>query len=99
MAVIRSFDIKRLRPFHREGDGLPKTGPERSDELAALDPNLRPDEESYVIHYLNYADVLLNEGKDGAANWQPRPRDARAPAVREQEESQNNEDDGNNRAA
>jgi hypothetical protein len=98
MAVIRSFDIKRLRPFHREGDRLPKTGPERSDELASLDPNLRPDEESYVIHYLNYADVLLNEAKEGAANSQSRSRDARAPSVQEQDESET-EDDGNNKAA
>jgi hypothetical protein len=98
MAVIRSFDIKRLRPFHREGDRLPKTSPEKSDELASLDPNLRPDEESYVIHYLNYADVLLNEGRDGASNSQPRSRDARAPAVRDQEGSQA-EDDENNKAA
>lgn len=59
MGIIRSFDIKRLKPFHREGNRMPKPAPEKMDELVKLDPDLRPDEQSYVSHYLNYADTLL----------------------------------------
>jgi hypothetical protein len=44
-----------------ESDAMPQFTPEKSDELFELDPNLRPDEESYVNHYLKYADVLLRE--------------------------------------
>lgn len=61
MAVIPSFDIKRLKPFHAESDVMRQFAPEKIDELFDLDPNLRPDEESYVNHYLKYADVLLHE--------------------------------------
>lgn len=71
MAVIRSFDIKRLKPFHREGDRMPKPAPEKTDEVAALDPDLRPDEQSYVNHYLNYADALLQTDEGDAAAPKP----------------------------
>lgn len=63
MAIIRFFDIKRLKPFHREGDTMPKPAPEKADQLSQLDPDLRPDEQSYVNHYLGYADILLRDEK------------------------------------
>lgn len=60
MAAIRLFDIKRLKPFHREGDTMPNPAPEKADEISELDPDVRPEEQSYVSHYLAYADKLLN---------------------------------------
>lgn len=39
---------------------MPKPAPEKTDELSELDPGLRPEEHSYVSHYLGYADILLN---------------------------------------
>jgi len=59
MARIKPFDIRRLKSFHREGAHLPGTAPEDEDKIADLDPNLKPEEHSYVNHYVSYADVLL----------------------------------------
>lgn len=55
---------------------MPKPAPEKMDELVKLDPDLRPDEQSYVSHYLNYADTLLetdyfDEDEGDAATPQP----------------------------
>jgi hypothetical protein len=60
MGVRRSFEIKRLKPYHREAERMPMPAPEKTDEISELDPNLRPEEQSYVNHYLGYADILLN---------------------------------------
>lgn len=64
MAAIRLFDIKKLKPFHRDSDTMPNPAPEKADQLSQLDPDLRPDEQSYVSHYLAYADKLLNEPEE-----------------------------------
>jgi hypothetical protein len=61
MGIKRSFDIQRLKPFHREGNRMPKPAPEKADEVFELDHDLRPDEQAYVNHYIGYADVLLND--------------------------------------
>jgi len=42
MAVLPSFDIKRLKPFHPESDVMRQFAPEKIDELFDLDPNLPP---------------------------------------------------------
>lgn len=63
MATIKPFDIRRLKPFQRRGAHLPGTSPEEEDKIAELDPNLKPEEHSYVQHYVGYADVLLHEDK------------------------------------
>jgi hypothetical protein len=58
MGIIKSFDIKNLLPFHKPGKGVPESiGKE--DKIAELDPNLSPEEQVYVAHYLGYADILL----------------------------------------
>lgn len=58
MGIIKSFDIKNLLPFHKPGKGVPESiGKE--DKVAELDPNLSPEEQIYVAHYLGYADILL----------------------------------------
>jgi hypothetical protein len=60
MGILKSFDIKRLRPFRKNGGRLP--GPANEDErLKKLDPDLRPEEQGYVRHFLGFADVLLGE--------------------------------------
>lgn len=59
MGNIKSFDIKNLLPFHKPGKGVPESirGPE--EQVTDLDPNLSPEEQVYVAHYLGYADVFL----------------------------------------
>jgi len=102
MGIIRSFDIRRLSPFHREGDRLPKAGPERSDELASLDPDLRPDEQSYVNHYLSYADVLLKqsqEGKDGARASHSQPSNVfELPRIQEHGQNESGQEENDDAA-
>ncbi|HEY6253342.1 MAG TPA: hypothetical protein VI685_25580 [Candidatus Angelobacter sp.] len=64
MKTNNIFDIRLLKPFHREGAHLPGTAPDEEDKIAELDPNLKPEEHSYVNHYVNYADVLLEHDVD-----------------------------------
>ena len=68
MGIIKSFDIRRLTPFRKRDEGMPESAA-TGENLADLDPNLRADEESYVRHYLNYADRLLSSesAKDSKA--------------------------------
>jgi hypothetical protein len=63
MANLKSFDIKKLRPFRKPDNRLPQTTPDEDEQIAQLDQNLRPDEQAYVRHYVGYADVLLNEAE------------------------------------
>ena len=63
MPFTKFFDIKRLKPFHRQRSRVPDPTPEIEEKIAALDPDLKPDEHAYVNHYLGYADVLLQEPK------------------------------------
>ena len=86
MGKIKPFDIRSLKPFHRKGPHLPGTAPEDEDKIAELDPNLKPEEHSYVGHYINYADVLLNKYRKGDEEETPveEPPESRdAEAVRE----------------
>ena len=51
-----------LIPFRQRRNGyrLPKIETEREDEIREqLDPDLEPEEETFVLHYLRYADLLL----------------------------------------
>ena len=40
---------------------MPDPTPEIEEKIAALDPDLKPDEHAYVNHYLGYADILLHK--------------------------------------
>lgn len=40
---------------------MPRTVPDEEDKVARLDHDLQPDEQAYVRHYVNYADVLLDQ--------------------------------------
>lgn len=64
MKTNKIFDFRRLKPFHRNGPHLPGTAPEEEDKIAELDPNLKPEEHSYVNHYIAYADLMLEKGLD-----------------------------------
>ena len=87
MGQIKPFDIRSLKPFHRKGAHLPGPAPEDEDKIVALDPNLKPEEHSYVGHYINYADVLLkkdrNQGGEEETPVEEPPESRDAEAVRE----------------
>lgn len=74
MGILKSFDIKRLRPFRKSGNNLlPRASAEEEEKIAKLDHDLQPEEEAYVRHYVNYADVLLgtetpNHGSNASQN-------------------------------
>jgi hypothetical protein len=97
MRIKRVFDIRKLKPFHRELEAMPKPAPEQADELSKLDHDLRPDELAYVKHYVGYADILLNElpeEEDGAsASKSPQSNVIELPKM------QDPESDGNGKAA
>lgn len=59
MGILKSFDIKRLRPFRKSGNNLPPSSAEEEEKIAKLDHDLQPEEEAYVRHYVNYADLML----------------------------------------
>ncbi|HEY6351274.1 MAG TPA: hypothetical protein VI636_17865 [Candidatus Angelobacter sp.] len=82
---IKAFDIRQLRPFHRENAHLPAPTTEEEDKIAELDPNLKPEEHSYVNHYIHYADVLLNQDEDKEREpvQEPPGTDKDAEAMRE----------------
>ena len=51
-----------LVPFRQHSNGyrLPKIEPERDDDIRQqIEPDLDPEEEAFVLHYLRYADTLL----------------------------------------
>jgi hypothetical protein len=62
MGTTKSFDIRNLLAFHKPGNGLPKSAGGPAEKIADLDPNLSPEEQVYVGHYVGYADILLGAG-------------------------------------
>lgn len=87
MGIIKSFDIRRLKPFHRPGERFPTPIPEKEDTLTELDPDLKPDEQAYVSHYLSYADVLLNEPAAKSA----KPPDGKVVKIQDKREKKQSE--------
>ena len=73
MGIIKSFDIRRLKPFHRTDNRLPQPAPDKEDQIAELDPKLTPEEQAYVNHYVGYADVLLHESEEEDAPSEQKP--------------------------
>ena len=102
MAVIRHFDIERLKPYRREADRMPKPAPEKMDTVAELDPNLRPDEQSYVNHYLKYADVLLDHDgweQNGSGPKSSRSNVIELPVIQEPAGSEQDDSNDNGKVA
>jgi hypothetical protein len=64
------LDSKNLVPFKKRRNGyhLPGLQKEAEDEVIdQVDPELRPDEQGFVRHFLAYADVLLNKASEDAS--------------------------------
>jgi hypothetical protein len=60
------LDSKNLIPFKKRRNGyhLPGLQKEAEDQVIdEVDPELRPEEQGFVRHFLSYADVLLNNVK------------------------------------
>ncbi|HKD81422.1 MAG TPA: hypothetical protein VKH81_17135 [Candidatus Angelobacter sp.] len=61
------LDSTQLVPFKRRRNGyhLPGLRKEVEEEIIdQVDPELRPEEQGFVRHYLAYADVLLKNAKE-----------------------------------
>jgi len=62
------LDSKNLVPFKKRSNGyhLPKLTKEAEEQVIdEVDPELRPEEQGYVRHYLGYADVMLKSADAG----------------------------------
>ena len=60
----KNLRAKDLIPFRRRRNAykLPKMGKEEEEQIIdAVDPNLKPEEQGFVRHYLGYADVFLGD--------------------------------------
>ncbi|PYP82543.1 MAG: hypothetical protein DMG65_26005 [Candidatus Angelobacter sp. Gp1-AA117] len=63
MGVLKSFDIKRLRPFRKSADHLTES-PGEEAQMKGVDPDLKPEEASYVRHFLGFADIFLKHDSE-----------------------------------
>ncbi|HZS27367.1 MAG TPA: hypothetical protein VFB76_09045 [Candidatus Angelobacter sp.] len=63
------LDSTKLMPFKRRrknGYHLPGLAKEEEEQVIdEVDPELRPEEQGYVRHFLSYADILLKNAIDG----------------------------------
>ncbi len=64
MDTPKSFDIKNLLPFHKVRSGVPRSVRGEEEEIADLDPSLSSEEQTFIRHYLAYADILLGKQQD-----------------------------------
>jgi len=70
------LDSKSLVPFKKRGSGYQLPGMESTQEkqlIEQVDPDLRPDEQGYVRHYLSYADTMLNSSRNEGAQKKEGP--------------------------
>jgi hypothetical protein len=61
--MVDHLDSKNLVPFKKRRNGyhLPGLQKEAEDQVIdEVDPELRPEEQGFVRHFLGYADVLLS---------------------------------------
>jgi hypothetical protein len=76
--IVEHLDSKNLVPFKRRRNGyhLPGLTKEKEEQVIdEVDPELRPEEQGYVRHYLGYADVML---KNAAAEAEAAPEEGPA---------------------
>jgi hypothetical protein len=69
-AIVDHLDSKNLVPFKKRRNGYHLPGLQKEAEeqvIDEVDPELRPEEQGYVRHYLAYADVLLKTPEQSAA--------------------------------
>jgi hypothetical protein len=75
-AIVDHLDSKNLVPFKKRRNGYHLPGLQKEAEeqvIEEVDPELRPEEQGYVRHYLAYADVMLKspEQREAAEDEQP----------------------------
>jgi hypothetical protein len=66
-----SRDLIPFRERNKRSNGyrLPKIETEREDDIREqLEPDLEPEEETFVLHYLRYADLLLASSEAAQMN-------------------------------
>ncbi len=65
--MVDHLDSKNLVPFKRRRNGYHLPGLQKEAEeqvIDEVDPELRPEEQGFVRHFLSYADILLNKATD-----------------------------------
>lgn len=89
------LDSKSLVPFKRRRNGyhLPGMAKEKDEQMVdQVDPDLRPEEQGYVRHYLAYADAMLaaykepNETSSPQQNVAPAQNKVDAPETQKDEQ-------------
>ena len=72
---VDHLDSKNLVPFKRRRNGYRMPGLSKEAEeqvIDEVDPELRPEEQGFVRHFLSYADVLLkNAAKEASEQENP----------------------------
>jgi hypothetical protein len=62
------LESKNFEPFKKRGRNgyhLPNLGKEQDEQVINdVDPELRPEEQGYVRHYLGYADIMLKHAEE-----------------------------------
>lgn len=79
--MVEHLDSTKLVPFKKRGDGyhLPGLTKEHDEQVIdEVDPELRPEEQGYVRHYLAYADIFLKNVES-----EPAEEEERGPGSRE----------------
>jgi hypothetical protein len=64
---VDHLDSKNFVPFKKRRNGyhLPNLTRQAEEQvIEEVDPELRPDEQGYVRHYLGYADVMLKKAEE-----------------------------------
>jgi hypothetical protein len=73
---VDHLDSKNLIPFKKRRNGyhLPGLTTEAEEQVInEVDPELRPEEQGFVRHFLAYADVLLKNAEDEEGPEQKKP--------------------------
>ena len=62
------LESKNFEPFKKRGGNgyrLPSLAKEQEEQIINdVDPELRPEEQGYVRHYLGYADIMLRHAEE-----------------------------------
>jgi hypothetical protein len=77
--MMDHLNSSKLVPFKRRRNGYHLPGLQKEAEeqvIDEVDPELRPEEQGFVRHYLGYADVLLKSSEAEEAPDLERPGDA-----------------------
>ena len=80
--IVDHLDSKNLIPFKKRRNGyhLPGLAKEAEEQVIdEVDPELRPEEQGFVRHFLSYADILLkNNVEDEEVSEQQKPSEEKS---------------------